>query len=85
MKAGPDAGPGFSTDGKAPPPGEPGELQTKMGSKVTVTPEGATFTVSPGMIEPGQKLYITTQTGSVSTIGIAVAKTDPTESCADSE
>lgn len=31
------------------------------------------------MIQAGQKLYITTQTGSVSTIGTAVAKTDPTQ------
>jgi hypothetical protein len=66
------------------PPGElAGDPDLKMGSSVTVTPEGATFTVSPGMIEPGQKLYITTQSGTVSTIGMAVAKQDPTTNCGD--
>jgi hypothetical protein len=85
MKQGTDEGPTFSTGG-SPPPGEPGEAPgPKVGSKVTVTPDGATFTVSPQMIEPGQKLYITTQTGTVSTIGMAVAKTDPTQDCGGSE
>lgn len=65
--------------------GEPPEPDLKMGSKVTVTTDGATFTVSPEMIEPGQKLYITTQSGTVSTIGMAVTSTDPTRACADAE
>jgi hypothetical protein len=85
-----EAGPSFSTQsggaGKdrlfsGPPPGDRGGPKMKLGSKVTVTPDGATFTVNPEAIESGQKLYITTSSGTVSTIGMAISKTDPSAGC----
>jgi hypothetical protein len=45
-----------------------------MSTKVGVGPDGATFTIDPGTIEPGQKVYITTSTGALTSIGVQVSK-----------
>jgi hypothetical protein len=86
-----DAGPSLSTQGSAPgagsgfsATGKPGggAPAPKMGSKVSVGSDGASFTVDPGSIPPGEKLYITTSTGTVSTIGMAISKDNPASDCA---
>ena len=41
-----------------------------------------TFTIDPDNIKPGEKLYITTSTGAISSIGMAIGKVKPDASCA---
>lgn len=43
---------------------------------------GVTFTIDPGNIKPGENVYITTSTGAVSTIGMAIGEVKPTVPCA---
>jgi hypothetical protein len=51
-------------------------------SGVQIDKDGVRFTIDPGTIKPGQKVYITTSTGAVTSIGIAVATTAPGPNCA---
>jgi len=69
-----DSGPSLSSRG----PG-PGAHQTM--SKVAAGDDGVTFTIDPGTIEPGEKVYITTSTGAMSTIGMAIGKRGPGAGC----
>jgi hypothetical protein len=73
--SGTDGGPSLS--GPGPDPGAPGQVTTR----VSISPQGATFTVDPGRLKPGEKVYITTSTGAVSTIAMAVAKAKPALPC----
>ena len=41
-----------------------------------------TFTIVPGTIQPGEKLYITTSTGAVTSIGMAIGTEKPAAVCA---
>jgi hypothetical protein len=50
-------------------------------SKWTTGPDGATFTIDPGNLKPGEKVFITTSTGAVSSIGMAVGKRAPSADC----
>jgi hypothetical protein len=54
---------------------EPGVAAT-MG-EVTAGTDGATFTIDRGEIKPGETVYITTSTGAISSIGIAIADGTP--------
>jgi len=73
------SGPSLSQEGK-PPPGD-GQRRTTM-SVVSTRDGDATFTIDPGTLKPGDKVYITTSTGAVSSIGMAIAAHKPTAACA---
>lgn len=75
----PGGEPSFSGSFSKAGPGAAGG--PKMTSKVSVGSDGATFTVDPGAIEPGQRLYVTTSTGTMSTIGMAISKEAPRPLC----
>ena len=61
--------------GGAPPDG------ARATSSVKVTPNGATFTIDPGMLKSGEHVYITTSTGAVTSIAMAVARSRPAIPC----
>ena len=61
--------------GPAPDAGAPAT------TKVSVTPNGATFMIDPGTLKAGQHVYITTSTGAVTSIAMSVAKTKPAIPC----
>jgi hypothetical protein len=72
-----DVGP--SLTGAGPEPGaRPG---ARVNTKVRSGDDGVTFTIDPGNLKPGEKIYITTSTGTVNTIGMAVAKEKPAAPC----
>lgn len=50
-----------------PPPGA-----TVSSSRVQVSNDGVTFTISPGMVKPDQQIVITTSQGTLSSIGVAL-------------
>ena len=52
------------------------------GTRMTVGSDGATFTIDPGDLAPGDEVYITTSTGALSTIGVTVGKDAPPAACA---
>jgi hypothetical protein len=77
--------PGQSADGSQPASPPAGAVTSSLRVKGSQDGGGdreATFSVDPGQIEPGQKLYITTSTGSVDSIGMQVSKTPPSSDCA---
>jgi hypothetical protein len=89
-----EAGPSFQTDGEgqtggaeagpslsAPPPEELGP-GTAMSQVTLGSDGGATFTIDPGDIEPRENVYITTSTGDVSSIAMAIGKDQPSLPCA---
>jgi hypothetical protein len=47
-----------------------------------VNGDGVTFTIDPGAIKPGEKVYITTSTGAIDSIGMAITKDRPSPACA---
>jgi hypothetical protein len=49
----------------------------KTKTMVTAGSDGVKFTIDPGTIHPGEKVYITTSTGSVSSIGMTIGKERP--------
>lgn len=69
---GPDPGAGMS----GPAPG----THSVMG-QVRVGSDGATFTIDPGTLKPGEKVFITTSTGAVSSIGMAIGTVKPDAPC----
>lgn len=71
---------GPSLTGPGPGPGQPGPGVTT--TKIAVASGSAKFTIDPGSLKPAQKVYITTSTGSVDTIGMSVTNRPPTVSCA---
>jgi hypothetical protein len=60
-----------------------GDIRRAKGlSTVSVDDSGAaTFTIDPGALEPGENVYITTSTGTVSSIGMAISKAKPSVGC----
>ena len=72
-----DDGPSLSTSGAGPGPG-PG---VRVSTKVSSGDDGVTFSIDPGNLKPGEKIYITTSTGKVNSIGMAVAKDKPAAPC----
>ena len=52
-----------------------------MSTKVSSGDDGVTFSIDPGNLKPGEKIYITTSTGKVNSIGMAVAKDKPAAPC----
>jgi hypothetical protein len=60
------AGPGAAATTGEPPAG------AVTAAAVTTGPDGATFTIDPGTIRPGEKVYITTADGAVDTLGMSV-------------
>jgi hypothetical protein len=68
-----DAGPSLS--GPGPGPGA-------TTSQARVDGDGVKFTIDPGTVKPGQKVFITTSTGAVSTIGMAIGNERPDVPCA---
>jgi hypothetical protein len=71
-------GSGPETDSMPGSPGIAGSATTAVASGVRVGDDGVTFTISPGALKPGDKVFITTSTGAVSSIGMAIATTAPT-------
>jgi hypothetical protein len=69
-----DDGPSLSGPGP-----EPGARVTTV--NVRVSDDGVKFTIDPGSLRPGEKVYITTSTGAVSSIGMAIAKEKPAAPC----
>ena len=65
----PEAGGGPTlSPGGGPSPDQPGATS----SKISVGPDGASFTIDPGSLEPGQQVYITTSTGAVTSISMMI-------------
>jgi hypothetical protein len=80
-----DSGPGLSPGGGAEQrqAGDPKGLGPSMGKdKISIDGNGVTFTIDPDDIKPGEKLYITTSTGAISSIGMAIGKVNPSAPCA---
>jgi hypothetical protein len=71
-------GSGPETQSAPGAPGVSGSVTTAVASGVRVGDDGVTFTISPGAITPGDKVFISTSTGAVSSIGMAIAATAPT-------
>jgi hypothetical protein len=67
---------GPTLTGSGPKPG--GRAMTVQ---VRVSDDGVTFSIDPGTLKPGEKVYITTSTGALSSIGMAVAKEKPAAPC----
>ena len=70
-----DTGPSLSVPG-------PGPGATTMSNRISADGDGVTFTIVPGTIQPGQKLYITTSTGAMTSIGMAIGTEKPAPVCA---
>jgi hypothetical protein len=69
-----DDGPSLS--GPGPKPGARG-----MTVQVRRNADGVKFSIDPGTLKPGEKVYITTSTGALSSIGMAIAKEKPAAPC----
>ena len=69
-----DDGPSLS--GSGPKPGA-----HKMTVQVRHSDDGVKFSIDPGTLKPGEKVYITTSTGAVDSIGMAIAKEKPAAPC----
>lgn len=67
---------GPSRSGPGP---EPGARVSTL--NVRVSDDGVKFTIDPGSLKSGEKVYITTSTGALSTIGMAIAREKPAASC----
>jgi hypothetical protein len=77
-----ETGPTLSRAGTPPAGGAKEVRRTKTVSSVRVDGSGAaTFSLDPGTLKPGEHIYITTSSGSVSTIGIAIGKAKPAVGC----
>jgi hypothetical protein len=72
------SGPSLSRPG----PGPGADTGAMTTSKVTAGRGGTKFTIDPGTIDAGDKVYITTSTGVISTVGIAIGKHAPPVPCA---
>jgi hypothetical protein len=77
---GPGSAPSLS--GPGPAPGA-GAGKVTVSSRVRLDSDGATFTIDPGDLKDGQHVYITTSTGAVSSIAMAIGKVAPSAACAD--
>lgn len=70
-------GAGFNTDGASgtdtgPSLSGPGPGPGATTSSVRIDGDGVTFTIDPGKIKQGDKVFITTSTGAISSIGMAI-------------
>lgn len=66
----------------APTPSTKGGIaREKVTSSVRTTGDGVTFSLDPGRINPGEKVYITTSTGQADAIGIAIGRQAPPAGC----
>lgn len=71
-----EAGPTLTQSGPALPP--PGAGRVRMSTSVRMRPDGSvTFSIDPGKLAAGQKVFITTSTGALTSIAIAVGETRP--------
>jgi len=68
-------GPSLSRAGSDRAEGRKGVRETK--SMIKGGSDGVRFTIDPGSIHAGEKVYITTSTGTISTIGMAIGKQRP--------
>jgi hypothetical protein len=50
-------------------------------SEWTTGSDGATFTIDPGNLKPGENVYITTSTGAISSIAMAIGQHAPSADC----
>jgi hypothetical protein len=69
---------GPSVSGPGPADGADPSVVT---STWTVDSDGATFTIDPGDLKPGENVYITTSTGTVSSIGMSFGTHAPSADC----
>jgi hypothetical protein len=74
-----NAGPVDAATTTTPPAGA---ATVVVSSQVTTGPDGVTFTIDPGTIKPGQKVYITASNGAVDTLGMSVGTTAAAVPCA---
>lgn len=72
------AGPSLTQHGKAPD----GERRQRATMSFVSTRGGdATFTIDPGTLGPGERVYITTSTGAVTSIAMAIGAHKPAAPC----
>ena len=62
-----------------PPKGD--GARAKVTSSVRVDGDGVTFSLDPGQIDPGEKVFISTSTGRADAIGIAIGQKAPAPGC----
>ena len=75
------SGPSLSQQGE-PPAGADGHHATMS---IRSTQGGdATFTIDPGTLKPGEKVFITTSTEALGSVGMAIATRRPTAACVPS-
>jgi hypothetical protein len=74
-------GPGPSTDAAGTEPAPGAAKGPKVTSGMTTGRDGGTFTIDPGSIASGEKLYITAPDGTLHSLGLHI-DTDAAGACA---
>jgi hypothetical protein len=77
----PGGGPGPSTDSAGTEPAPGAAKGPKVTSATTTGPDGGTFTIDPGSIASGEKVYITAPDGTLHSLGLHLG-TDAARACA---
>jgi hypothetical protein len=73
-----ESGPVLTTKGAPPAQDGTGGPRPKVTSSVRIDRDGTTtFSIDPGDVKPGQKVFITTSTGSADAVGISVSAAAP--------
>jgi hypothetical protein len=74
-----DSGPSLDSAGTEPAPGA--AKGPKVTSGAATGPDGTTFTIDPGSIASGEKVYITAPDGTLHSLGLSIGK-DAAGACA---
>jgi hypothetical protein len=73
---------GLTSSGQAPPAGAPeGPTSVRIQLAGNGADSGVTFTLDPGHIDPGQKVFITTFSNRVDALAISIGSKAPTPLC----
>jgi hypothetical protein len=73
-----DTGPSLSKPGR---PAARGKGRKATTVRISRGSDGVKFTIDPGEVKPDQKVFITTATGTVNSIAMAIATHKPTAPC----
>jgi hypothetical protein len=80
VQTGDDDGP--STRRVGDEPAAHGDVaRMKASSAIRVTDDGVSFTIDPGTLKAGDKVFITTSTGEADSIGMAIGSSAPPRAC----